>query len=179
MITIKEFYGDVKDIDESVLAVKSDCLWEKGSLLDIKNLVTPQLFYLHILVNLIGNWKYEGWWFIMCEMVQFVPYIAETLSQAGAEDMKTAFEKVIDCFPGDTRFENSEEYFDIVNFLQSMAYKVKNESLKTITREERKANIKKLQKCVDKLDEITSRYWGDDAPGHGWKQAIDYIELSC
>ena len=95
MITIKEFYGDVKDIDESVLAVKSDCLWEKGSLLDIKNLVTPQLFYLHILVNLIGNWKYEGWWFIMCEMVQFVPYIAETLSQAGAEDMKTTFEKVI------------------------------------------------------------------------------------
>ena len=121
MITIKEFYGDVKDIDESVLAVKSDCLWEKGSLLDIKNLVTPQLFYLHILVNLIGNWKYEGWWFIMCEMVQFVPYIAETLSQAGAEDMKTTFEKVIDCFPGDTRFEDSEEYFDIVNFLQSMA----------------------------------------------------------
>ena len=52
MITIKEFYGDVKDIDESVLAVKSDCLWEKGSLLDIKNLVTPQLFHLHILVNL-------------------------------------------------------------------------------------------------------------------------------
>ena len=34
MITIKEFYGDVKDIDESVLAVKSDCLWEKGSLLE-------------------------------------------------------------------------------------------------------------------------------------------------
>ena len=66
MITIKEFYGDVKDIDESVLAVKSDCLWEKGSLLDIKNLVTPQLFHLHILVNLIGNWRYEGWWFIMC-----------------------------------------------------------------------------------------------------------------
>ena len=33
MITIKEFYGDVKDIDESVLAVKSDCLWEKGSCL--------------------------------------------------------------------------------------------------------------------------------------------------
>lgn len=29
MITIKEFYGDVKDIDESVLAVKSDCLWRK------------------------------------------------------------------------------------------------------------------------------------------------------
>ena len=49
MITIKEFYGDVKDIDESVLAVKSDCLWEKGSLLDIKNLVTPQLFYLHMI----------------------------------------------------------------------------------------------------------------------------------
>ena len=118
MITIKEFYGDVKDIDESVLAVKSDCLWEKGSLLDIKNLVTPQLFHLHILVNLIGNWRYEGWWFIMCEMVQFVPYIAETLSQAGAEDMKTAFEKVIDCFPGDTRFEDSEEYFDIVNIIE-------------------------------------------------------------
>ena len=35
MITIKEFYGDVKDIDESVLAVKSDCLF--GKLLPDKN----------------------------------------------------------------------------------------------------------------------------------------------
>lgn len=91
MITIKEFYGDVKDIDESVLAVKSDCLWEKGSLLDIKNLVTPQLFHLHILVNLIGNWRYEGWWFIMCEMVQFVPYIASPLPKSFANpEMHTA-----------------------------------------------------------------------------------------
>lgn len=176
MVTIKDFYGDVKDIDESVLARKSDLLWEKGSLLDIKNLVTPQLFHLHILVNLIGNWKCEGWWFLMCEMVQFVPYIAETLSQTGAEDMKTAYEKVIACFPEDTRFEDSDEYYDVVNFLQSLGYKVKNERLRTVTGEERKARIKQVQKCVDELDEITSRYWGEDVPGHGWKQAIDYME---
>jgi len=178
MITIKEYYSDVKNIDENVLVMKSDSLWKKGTVLDIKNLVTPQLFHLHILVNLIGNWKYEGWWFIMCEMVELVPYIAEALSQAGAEDIKTAYEKVVDCFPGDTKFENSEEYFDVVNFLQSLGYKAKNERLGAVTREERKARMKQVQRCVDELDEITSHFWGEDAINNGWKQAIDYIELN-
>lgn len=176
MITIQEFYGDVKAIDEDVLVEKSDALWEKGSVADIKKLVTPELFHLHILVNLIGNWKCEGWWFIMCEMVELVPYISETLSQTGAEDMKTAYEKVVACFPEDTKFEYSEEYFDVVNFLQSLGYKAKSEKLGSVTREDRKARIKQVKKCVHELDEITSGYWGEGSASNGWKQAIDYIE---
>lgn len=39
MITIKEFYGDVKDIDESVLAVKSDSLYPIVNLSPINNLI--------------------------------------------------------------------------------------------------------------------------------------------
>ena len=75
-------------------------------------------------------------------------------------------------------FEYSEEYFDVVNFLQSLGYKAKSERLGAITREERKARMKQVQRCVDELDEITSHYWGEDAINNGWKQAIDYIELN-
>lgn len=44
-----------------VLAEKSDELWKIGSLAEIKTQVSPELFALHVYVNLIGNWKEGGW----------------------------------------------------------------------------------------------------------------------
>ena len=70
------------------------------------------------------------------------------------------------------KFEYTEEYFDLVNFFQSIGYKVKSDNLKTISREERKARIKKIRNCVEYLDEITNNFWSGDS---AWEQAIDYI----
>lgn len=64
-----------------------------------------------------------------------------------------------------------------MNFLQSLGNKAKNERLGAITREEHKARIKQVQKCVDELDEITSHYWGEDAINNGWEQGISLDKI--
>ena len=43
MIAIKEFFNDVEQINEMVLAEKSDELWKIGSLAEIKTLCTACL----------------------------------------------------------------------------------------------------------------------------------------
>lgn len=45
----------------------SDRLWSMGSLEEIKKEVDPSLFDFHIAINMIGNWKGDGWWFLICE----------------------------------------------------------------------------------------------------------------
>ena len=37
MITISEYYSDADEIDETTLVSKSDSLWEKGSLTEVKH----------------------------------------------------------------------------------------------------------------------------------------------
>ena len=105
-------------------------------------------------------------------MVELVPYIEDALDQVGAVEIKEGFIKLMNCFPENTKFEYSEEYFDLVNFFQSLGYKVKSDNLKNIPREERKAKIKNMRNCVENLDEITNNFWGGDS---AWEQAIDYI----
>lgn len=58
----QRIFNNVEQINKMVLAEKSDELWKIGSLAEIKTQVSPELFALHVYVNLTGNWK-EGWWF--------------------------------------------------------------------------------------------------------------------
>ena len=104
MLTLQELLNGVKCLDENTLAELSDKLWELGTLDDIKEKVTPELFTLHICMNMVGNWQCDGWWYIICEQVKLVPFIPEALNALGLFTLKTAFEKVISCFPQDTIF---------------------------------------------------------------------------
>ena len=61
MLTIKDVIDNLVNIDEIKLVQISDKLWKMGSLEDIKANVSPDLFYLHIGINLVGIWKGEGW----------------------------------------------------------------------------------------------------------------------
>ena len=60
MLTIKEMTDGVIDIGEVKLAKISDKLWKIGNLKEIRENVSHSLFYLHIGMNLIGNWKGDG-----------------------------------------------------------------------------------------------------------------------
>lgn len=62
MLTIKEMFKGISGMNERVLVEISDKLWEIGTLEKIREEVTPELFLLHIGINMIGNWKCEGWW---------------------------------------------------------------------------------------------------------------------
>ena len=54
MLTLQELLNGVKCLDENTLAELSDKLWELGTLDDIKEKVTPELFTLHICMNMVG-----------------------------------------------------------------------------------------------------------------------------
>lgn len=80
-------------------------------------------FCLFVGVNPALSWENEGWWFIICEQGDFVPYIAETLSKLKQQDIKEAFEAVIQTFPDFTVFKADDEaYIDIVNFYRTLDF---------------------------------------------------------
>ena len=142
---------------------------------DIKEKVTPELFTLHICMNMVGNWQCDGWWYIICEQVQLVPFIPEALNALGLSALKTAFEKVISCFPQDTTFTDDNNYIDTVNFLQNDRFKVSNPKLNAISIEKRKGMVKKTRHCIEELEQLTEPLWGHAGENNGWKTVLDYI----
>lgn len=51
------------------------------------------------------GWKGDGWWYIICEQADLVPYIPMTLEKLNLPELKTAFENVINLFPEYTVFK--------------------------------------------------------------------------
>ncbi|MBQ7774870.1 MAG: hypothetical protein IJ379_03025 [Lachnospiraceae bacterium] len=176
MFTIKEFIGDMSNIDEAKLVEISDKLWKLGSLEEIREAVSPELFYLHVGMNMIGNWKGEGWWGVICEHADLIPYIPATLEQLNLPKLKAAFENVVSLFPEHTVFKADDAaYYDICNFLQSFSIKVQDERLKDITSEKRRAMVKQMRSSLNALEDLTEPLWGEQAECGGWKCVVDYI----
>ena len=179
MFTIKEMIENVSDIDEMQLVKISDQLWKIGNLGEIKEKVSPDLFYLHIGINMIGNWKGEGWWCIICEHADLVPYIPTTLDKLNLNELKIAFESIIKMFPEDTTFESdNDSYYDICNFLQSANLKVEDERLNAIPKDKRREMVKQVRQNVDRLENLTNPIFGDSVEYKGWKPVLDYISSS-
>lgn len=180
MLTIQEMLNGISDVNEDVLVKISDKLWKIGSLNEIKEKTDADLFLLHIGVNMIGNWKCEGWWCLICEQAELVPYIPGALEAFGLLDLKTAFENIIAAFPAFTVFSNSDNtYYDIVNFLQNVHFKVSDERLNSIAPEKRKQMVKYIEQELNTLEELTEPLWGYDAECEGWKQVLDFIEAKA
>lgn len=176
MLTLKELVNDVSSIDKKSLVEISNKLWTIGSLEQIKENVDLELFYLHISINIIGNWKADGWWNILCEQADLVPYIPATLDKLHLLELKKAFENVINLFPEYTVFKSDDTvYYDIVNFLQNTRFKVHDERLKNISPEKRKELVMQCRKNLDILEELTQPIWGECAKCNGWKPIIDWI----
>ena len=179
MYTLKELFQGMAVIDETQLLTVSDKLWALGTLEDIKQNTTAELFYQHIAVNTIGNWKAGGWWYIFCEQANLVPYIPEALERCHLQQLKDAFERVIALFPEFTVFKQDDAtYYDICNFLQSVSIKVENERLNQIDKEQRRELVKQVRNRVNQLDELTESVWGECAPESGWKVILEYISES-
>ncbi len=176
MLTIKDVIDNLGNIDETKLVQISGKLWKMGSLEDIKANVSPDLFYLHIGINLVGIWKGEGWDGIIGEQADFVPYIPAVLTELNLSDIRDAFENVIKLYPEGTVFKSDdEEYYDVYNFLQTPSYNVQNEKLKMIAPEKRREMVKLMQQNVRILDDLTEPYWSDTSECNGWKQILDYL----
>lgn len=175
-LTIRDIIDDVSNVDETKLAEISDKLWGIGNLEEIKEKVSSDLFYLHVGINMIGIWKGEGWWGIIAEQADFVPYIPIALDKLNLTELKTAFENIIKLFPDYTIFKSDDKaYYDIVNFLQSANLKVDDERLQSISLEERRKIVKEIHKNLDILEDLSESFWRDSSECGGWKQILDYI----
>lgn len=176
MLTIEEIITDPSEINETKLVKISDKLWEFGSLEDIKEKASPDLFYLHIGMNMIGNWKADGWWYVLCEQADLVPYIPTTLEMLNLPELKTAFENVIALFPEFTVFQsNDSTYCDIVNFLQNTRFKVQDERLNSIAPEKRKEMVAQVRQKLNRLEDMTEPLFGEGSACNGWKPILDFI----
>lgn len=177
MLTISEAIGNVTNINESILVELSDRLWMMGNLSEIQEKVSPELFNLHVCINMIGNWQGDGWWFLIGDQAELVPFIPHTLELLELHELKAAFEHIISLFPSFTVFSNEDAtYYDIINFLQSLRFKVADERLNAISAEDRKTLVKSIRQSIDELEELTDSLWGYSAKNDGWFHAIQYIE---
>lgn len=93
---LKILLDNYSDLDnESKFASISDDIWQLGSLEEIKKEVSPEAFTFHIAVNMIGNWKCDGWHFIFVECNSLLPYISEVLDKLGLLEVKNQFDGII------------------------------------------------------------------------------------
>jgi len=148
--TLCEKYGDL-DVEYKFASI-SDDLWKLGSIDKIKDEVSPETFTFHVAVNMIGNWKGDGWDFIFYEGRALLPYIPDTLSKLGLVEIKDAFEQTLSVFP---------DFAD--------------ERLNAISKEERTALSKAYHKGVQRLDDLSEKLWGYRAEEDGWKNVLDYL----
>lgn len=176
MISVKEMTAGISVLDEAELVKISDKLWEIGSLEEIRQEVSPELFYLHVGMNMIGGWQNEGWWCVICEQADLVPYIPEALERLQLPELKTAFEDIIEIFPNYTVFKADDStYYDIVNFLQTHWFAVEDKRLQSISLEKRKEMVAQVRKKLGVLEDLTGPVFGLDAECGGWKPVIEYI----
>ena len=171
--TLCEKYSDL-DVEYKFASI-SDDLWKLGSIDKIKDEVSPETFTFHVVVNMIGNWKGDGWDFIFYEGRALLPYIPDTLSRLELGEIKEAFEETLSVFPDFASDCNEEVYTDVMNFLINPRFKVADERLNAISKEEQTALSKAYHKGVQRLDDLSEKLWGYRAEEDGWKNVLDYL----
>lgn len=187
MIDLKILLENYSDFDnESKFASISDDIWQLGSLEEIKKEVSSEAFIFHIAVNLIGNWKCDGWDFIFVECYSILPYVSETLDELGLIELKNQFNNTVfwlkEYFANaGINYLNFEKEldekirYDVMNFLANPRFKVEDEKLNYISMDNRKLVSKKYKAEIEKLDNISQKLWGYDSEEDGWKHVLDYI----
>lgn len=173
--TIKNFIKKNVPLDGDDLADISDKIWKFGNLDTIKKKVSPDLFTIHIAINMIGIWQGDGWYGIIGDNPTLIPYISETLDKLDLLEIKEAFQKVISLFPDFTVFDDSKDYCNIINFLTNVRMEVGDERLKQYSKEERTQMSEEYHRKMEVLDGLSESVWNDDAEEEGWEAVLKYI----
>ena len=176
MDDLRALWAKYSDLDvESKFASISDDIWKIGPIEKIKDGVSAEVFTFHVAVNMIGNWKGDGWDFIFYEGRALLPYIPDTLSRLGLGEIKEAFEETLSVFPDFASDCDEEVYTDVANFLINPRFKVADERLNAISKEERRALSEAYHRGVQRLDDLSEKLWGYGAEEDGWKSVLDYL----
>ncbi len=179
MLTIKDYFTTTENLDEMALVEISEKIWKLGTLDVIKTKVSPELFTAHVAMNTIGNWMGDGWWLLVCQQAELVPYIADALDELELHELANAFRELIALFPEFTVFDVNEDlYIDIINFLQNVRTTVEDERLNAIPADTRKKMVEDVKNAVFKLEDLTDDHFKYDEVGGGFIKVIDYIKAN-
>ncbi len=176
MRTLKEVLNGREEYSQDLFVRILDEVRELGEIDEIRERTDEDLFRFFVAGNLVGGWKADGWWELICNYPQWVSYIPQTLEILNLPEMKKAFERVIDCFPESTVFAYTDTYIDTVNFLQNVRFKISDEYLNGFSKDRRKEMSEELHKSIDELEELTEEVWGYQAKEKGWGSVIDFVE---
>ena len=111
-ITIKEMFKNKIPKDDMDLVTVSDEIWKLGTIEEIKEKLSPELFTVHVGMNVIGNHQSDGWWSILDYQQHLIPYIPQVLDKLGLHEIKIAFQKVTSLVPDSDEHEKEVEELD-------------------------------------------------------------------
>lgn len=148
----------------------SDKNWELGTLEEIKEALSPELFTVHVGMNIIGNFQGDGWHSIFTDQSELLPYVSDALTNLGLMEINTAFQEVLSQFPELIRDDESE----VPGFLEGAGWEMTDDELSRFSEEDR-SKISAYNNLLEKLDDTSDAYFGLEAPAEGWKSILDYI----
>lgn len=168
---------------EDAIVTLSDKVWEIGELSEIKNQVSDAVFAFHIVANVIGIYKGDGWQAIIEENTELLPYISHAMYEIGLDKIGDARKNIEQIFPLniDVFSLDEDQLCEVVNFVRGSRegkyFTITMEELKGYTSEERKQITAKYSEACEKLEDATESMWGYNSPDNeGWGVVSRYLE---
>lgn len=168
---------------EDAIVTLSDKVWEIGELSEIKNQVSEAVFAFHIVANVIGIYKGDGWQAIIEENTELLPYISHAMYEIGLDKIGDATKNIEQIFPLniDVFSLDEDQLCEVVNFVRGSRegkyFTITMEELKGYTSEERKQITAKYSEACEKLEDATESMWGYNSPDNeGWGVVSRYLE---
>lgn len=177
LISLKQLVGTKIVTNEDDLLDLTDQIWSLGDMNEIISQIDHKALDAFVMMNVIGNWKGDGWGGVL-ESYEFLPFIESALRTFKFDVMADHWYQLLSLFPiNPCDAEVQKNFYDHQNFLINPRFTIKNETLKLIDPEIRKALSEKYQELLVLLDDEADKYWMYNASNQaGWGVVIDYIQ---
>lgn len=167
---------------EDAIVTLSDKIWEIGNISEIKEQVSDAVFTFHIVANVIGNYKGDGWQSIIEENPELLPYISQAMFEIGLPNVGEATKNITNIFPlkMDVLSLDEEKFCEVVNFLHGIRegkyFTITMGELKGYTQKEREQLTSQYLAVCEKIDNTTENMWDYDSPDNeGWGVVSRYL----
>lgn len=160
---------------EDAIVTLSDRIWEIGNIDEIKQQVSDVTFTFHVVANVIGNYKCDGWMSIVENHADLLPYISSAMCEIGLDKIGEATQNIVNIFPLDISTLGSKEFCKVVNFMKGLQTDL--ETLKKYSESEQEKMSEQYFDIIRKLDDIAAELWYYDCPDNeGWGLVSRYLE---
>lgn len=160
---------------EDAIVTLSDRIWEIGNIDEIRQQVSDAAFTFHIVANVIGNYKCDGWMSIVEDHADLLPYIFCAMHEIGLNKVSEATQNISNIFPLDISVLSSREFCKVVNFMKGRQTDL--EVLKKYSESEQEKMSEQYFDTIRKLDDIAAELWDYGCPDNeGWGVVSRYLE---